>query len=103
MRDWSAMCQSRRDIATTTALSHPDLVSRRDNALSQCEIDAAKLAAQAASRLVRLEGPARVQELAETETERLLYSLLREAVSSPALHLDVVGAFFVSPMTLEEQ
>ena len=103
MRDWSALCQSRRDIATMTALSHTDLVSRREEALALCEVDAAKLAAQAASRLVRLEGAARAQELAETESERLLHGLLREALSFPALQLDVVGAFFVSPMTLEEQ
>lgn len=103
MRDWSALCQGRRDIATTTALTHPDLVSRRDEALALCEVEVEKLTSQAVSRLVRLEGAARTQELAEAESERLLHSLLREALSSPALHLDVVGAFFVSPMPLEEQ
>lgn len=103
MRDWTTLCQSRRDIAVTSALSHPDLVSRLNKALFRGEIDAEKLAAQAASRLLHLEGAARIQELGDTETDRLFYSRLREALSSPALHLDVVGAFFVSPVPLEEQ
>lgn len=103
MRDWPALCQGRRDIAVAAALSHPELVARREEALTKFKAETAKLTAQAASRLIRLEGAAKAQELNEAEREGLLQGLLREALSSPALHLDVVGAFFVSPTTLEEQ
>lgn len=102
MRDWGRMCNDRRDLATSHALLHPELAARKESALRTCNEEASKLAAQTASRLTRLQGAAREQEADDAEREQMLYGMLREAIGSATVRLDVVGAFFVATTTIEE-
>lgn len=99
MRDWSGLCRQRRGDAEAAVLASPVFREHVSKALKACAGEARMRRAQAASRLVRLDGAARVREQQELDRDEALFAALHAALSDPQMMLDVVGAVFASDDT----
>lgn len=103
MRDWPALCRQRREQAEVAVAELPAYQERQRTALAACDREAHTAEAQSAARLARSVGAARERELADLAREQEIYERLRQGLRSPAVHLDVVGAFFLSSEPLAAQ
>lgn len=99
MRDWPALCGQRRGDAEAAVLASAAFRDHVSKALKACADEARMRRAQAASRLVRLEGAAREREQQELDRDEALYIALQAALSEPQMLLDVVGAVFAADDT----
>lgn len=99
MRDWPALCAQRRSDAEAAVLASAVFRDHVGKALKACADEARMRRAQAASRLVRLDGAAREREQQELDRDEALYAALQAALSEPQMLLDVVGAVFAADDT----
>ncbi len=99
LRNWSGLCGSQRDIATTAVRSAPAYIEHIQSALNACAQERRLRRAQGEARASRLQGLARQQELDELHQAEEMYAALEAAIANPSLDLDVVGAVFLSSIS----
>lgn len=96
---WAQHCQAARQCAQSFVMSLPRVQARIATALNKMQRLHKMRQAQLANRLTRLHGAARQTEERDRDAEAHSYGWLVEAISTPALRLDVVGAIFLSSQT----
>jgi ATP-dependent helicase HepA len=93
---WESLVEAAMHQATQTVLKHPNLIEDIKRAQQDLATQAAKVTAQLAARVERIQGPARSAEEANLEHERLVFAHMKAALERPLVRPDSVGVIFLS-------
>ena len=96
LRDWPGLCEAQRQTAIASILELPEYKKHIQDALQACVRERRLRRSQGEARASRLDGSARTQELEELQQAEAMYVILENAIASPRLDLDVVGAVFLA-------
>lgn len=93
---WEGLVGAATARATQTVLDSQDLLESVSRARRDLATQAAKVTAQLAARLERLQGAARSAEEANLEQERLVFDHMKAALDRPLVRPDSVGVVFLA-------
>lgn len=97
--DWRRHCEAAAERALQVMTGHERLRQNQERGLASLRSQYATRVAQVESRLTRLTGVAQVSERRDLDEEKVFYGQLTDAIRSPAIRTDVVGALLVSAAT----
>ena len=97
--EWRRHCELAAQQALKFIKGHDLLRQHQERGLDSLRSQHAIRVAQGESRLTRLTGLAQAAEHRDLEEEKILHARLRDAIQSPAITIDVVGAVFASNAT----
>ena len=97
--EWKRHCHKSAESALDFINGHELVHDQRSKGLASLRHLHTTRVAQIESRLTRLTGIQQEMEQRDLDKEEALFELLRDAIQSPRIHIDIVGAVFASAST----
>lgn len=97
--EWKRHCHKSAESALDFINGHELVHVQRSKGLASLRHLHTTRVAQIESRLTRLTGIQQEMEQRDLDKEEALFELLRDAIQSPRIHIDIVGAVFASAST----